>query len=558
MKRTLLLLLTAIMTTMMMAGNVTPEQALQKATHFVQNRMAWGEGPRLAPGMKPQLTLATKVSGLYVFNVQDNNGYVIVSPDDRTTAILGFSESGNIDPLNIPCNMREWLEGYAKEIEWLNAHPDIAAVAAEAPSSATRTNIAPMVTAHWDQFGVYNESCPKQGTKKTLVGCMAVAMGQVMHKWKTPAAVVNTIPAYTTASYSLSVPAIPAGTAINWASMLDRYDYYDVDSQMGGTDKGTFSDYTSEQAKAVADFLFYCGASIKMNYSSSASGSGTSYIPPALIDYFGYENTAVAISKQYYSDNAWKELIYHELANGRPVVYTASDPNSGGHGFVCDGYKTGDYYHINWGFSTLGYDGYYQIGALNPRDMKYNSSNAVAIGIQPLGTGGTLSSSAFQMNILWLRLIDYSISQNPVRPGSEVTMTVTFQNFYQNAFNKDITLVPTFDNGSGFGWSSTVARESVNLESGGIKTVSFTFKASTKEESIRYAFMYKDHNNSNKCLIRLDPLVTSNSAPATGINSLTTDPSSMVDGYWYDLSGRRVENPVKGVYIHNGKKIVVK
>ncbi|MBF1514373.1 MAG: M6 family metalloprotease domain-containing protein [Prevotella pallens] len=30
------------------------------------------------------------------------------------------------------------------------------------------------------------------------------------------------------------------------------------------------------------------------------------------------------------------------------------------------------------------------------------------------------------------------------------------------------------------------------------------------------------------------------------------------DGYYYDLQGRRVQNPTRGIYIHNGKKIVVK
>jgi len=94
MKRTFLLFLAAIMTTVMMAGNVTPEQALQKATQFIQNRQQTTDnGSRRAPGTKPQLTLASRVSGLYVFNVQDNGGYVIISPDDRTVPVLAIATS---------------------------------------------------------------------------------------------------------------------------------------------------------------------------------------------------------------------------------------------------------------------------------------------------------------------------------------------------------------------------------------------------------------------------------------------------------------------------------
>ena len=267
MKRTILLFFATVMTTVMMAGNVTPEQALQKATQFVQARAAKGDGLRLAPGMKPQLSLAARPNGLYVYNVADNSGYVIVSPDDRTEAILGFSDSGSFDPENIPCNMQEWLQGYADEIAWLNEHPELAVSVTAAPALASRSNVAPLVTAHWDQFGVYNESCPKQDNKKTLVGCMAVAMGQVMHKWKTPDAVVNGTPAYT-GTAGVYVPAVPTGAPIDWSNMLERYGYYNVDGNMGGTDKGTFSDYTETQAKAVADFLFYCGASLRMNQTS--------------------------------------------------------------------------------------------------------------------------------------------------------------------------------------------------------------------------------------------------------------------------------------------------
>ena len=41
----------------------------------------------------------------------------------------------------------------------------------------------------------------------------------------------------------------------------------------------------------------------------------------------------------------------------------------------------------------------------------------------------------------------------------------------------------------------------------------------------------------------------------TGIDAITT---TEADGAIYDLSGRRVEKAVKGIYIQNGKKIYVK
>ena len=44
----------------------------------------------------------------------------------------------------------------------------------------------------------------------------------------------------------------------------------------------------------------------------------------------------------------------------------------------------------------------------------------------------------------------------------------------------------------------------------------------------------------------------------TGINSLTPNPSPMGEGSVYNLNGQRVAQPTKGLYIVNGKKIVVK
>ncbi len=59
------------------------------------------------------------MSGLYVYNVQNKGGFVIVSPDDETETILGYSDSGEFDESHMPDNMRYWLQGYAEEISFL-------------------------------------------------------------------------------------------------------------------------------------------------------------------------------------------------------------------------------------------------------------------------------------------------------------------------------------------------------------------------------------------------------------------------------------------------------
>ena len=45
-------------------------------------------------------------------------------------------------------------------------------------------------------------------------------------------------------------------------------------------------------------------------------------------------------------------------------------------------------------------------------------------------------------------------------------------------------------------------------------------------------------------------------ADTTGVDSIEAEGTSAGDGRIYDIFGRPVENPTKGIYIINGKKVV--
>ena len=63
---------------------------------------------------------ATSQPALYVFNAQKDRGWVIVSGDDRTRPVLGYSDHGNYDPNKVPENMQAWLDQYVEEIASLD------------------------------------------------------------------------------------------------------------------------------------------------------------------------------------------------------------------------------------------------------------------------------------------------------------------------------------------------------------------------------------------------------------------------------------------------------
>ena len=70
---------------------------------------------------------------------------------------------------------------------------------------------------------------------------------------------------------------------------------------------------------------------------------------------------------------------------------------------------------------------------------------------------------------------------------------------------------------------------------------------------------------AGKCWIELIPTSAAHArrlsivheGTTTGINAVSSSADKM-DGEWYDLSGRRVAQPAKGIYVKNGKKVIVK
>ena len=183
-------MLALVMTTMMLAENITAEQALQQARSFIQRREAAGTRPRKAPGAAPQQFMPVRqVNGLYLFNVVGGDGFVIVSNDDRATPILGYSDNGTLDPDHMPCNMRAWLQGYADEIAWLKIRSSESNQSFQGSSSRrshSTADISPLMTTTWDQGEPYNNRCPLyESEKRAVTGCVATAMAQAMYYTET-------------------------------------------------------------------------------------------------------------------------------------------------------------------------------------------------------------------------------------------------------------------------------------------------------------------------------------------------------------------------------------
>lgn len=306
------------------AGEVTEQQALQKAQQFMKGKQFKQKNLRRAASTSFN-------NAYYVFNAEDNGGYVVVSGEDRLPDILMFAESGTYNEKEIPCNMKAWLEDYARQVSYLRTHP-------EAKSSrrarANKANIGNLLDCWFSQGNPYNKQCPEVDGERCVTGCVATAMAQIMYYYKWPNQTLETIPAYTTFILNISMPEIPV-TTIDWANILKGYNDGDT--------------YNTTQADAVATLMKLCGSSIEMDYTPTGSGAQTNNVRIAFKKYFGYGDM---IEKKYRSDfsiDEWEQLVYDELNAKRPVLYSGISETRGGHVFVLDGYKDG-FFHVNWGW----------------------------------------------------------------------------------------------------------------------------------------------------------------------------------------------------------------
>lgn len=370
MKRRLFIVLSLLMPALLLAGNISEKQAADIATRFLtgKGRIAAIRGHQ----QSITTTLLTPVGSnklFHIFNVGQSDGYVIVSGDDRTEAILGYAEEGRLVADSLPLNMQSWLASYAEQIEWLQ-QSEVANARRNLP---VYSYIAPLTETKWDQGAPYSNNCPTYNGMRCATGCVATAMAQVMYYHQWPSRTKQTIPGYTTDTYNLNV-STKSTTSIDWGSMQTTYS----------------TSETGSGAAAVAKLMELTGASVGMDYTPNNSGAYSSKVAKALYDYFDYDGSVQYKQRVFHNTSTWEKLVYQELAASRPVYYGGVSAG-GGHAFVVDGYDNG-YFHVNWGW-TGKHNGFFLLSVLDPKDYSgsgagsggngYSIEQTAVIGIQP-------------------------------------------------------------------------------------------------------------------------------------------------------------------------------
>ena len=371
----LTLLLVCMVSIQMMANPITREQAQKRVMTFQKMK-----GDRKAikavvsqQRLSPRRTVsAAPYEPYYVFDQGDNEGFIIASGDDQTIDILGYTDHGSFDYEQLPPQLQAMLQDYARQIQAIQAGAPVNRLPANHPK------VEPFMSCKWSQGSPYNLLCPLDGGSRSVTGCVATAMAQILYynREKSVTETQADIPGYTAYTKQLQVPGIAAGAPIDWDNMKD-----------------TYSSASDLQKQAVAQLMLYCGVAVEMDYTSSSSGAQIYKVAEACKKYFGYGNS-VKYLDSFSSEDEMDQTVYSELAVGRPVYlggYTGD--YSVGHAFLTCGYENQRYW-INWGWGGQS-DGYYYLSNLTPGDGQgiggssdgYNSGKTCIIGLEPENFG---------------------------------------------------------------------------------------------------------------------------------------------------------------------------
>ena len=271
----------------------------------------------------------------------------------------------------------------------------------------------------WTQgtWSFENDSCPDDpntlpgvrpngyGTEdgRCLTGCVATAMGQIVNYWKYPSSVLFT-------------------SSQDYVSHMDPGDGYNEriipihapDANM------LFIDYNSGDPSqlTVADLLFACGVSVKMNYSDGGS-SAWIWNPSApegvdaeraFQNTFGYQ----AEGKSGY-DTDFYDVLENNMEEGQPVLLCIEKANAA-HAIVADGFRDTGEFHLNFGWGNSQPDQINMAWYFLPTGMPQDFS---------VVRNGVVNTEPTHPDLTIRRIIS---TPNPSVSGQEIQVIVEFAN----------------------------------------------------------------------------------------------------------------------------------
>ncbi|MCK5820692.1 MAG: C10 family peptidase [Bacteroidales bacterium] len=357
-----------------------------------------------SPALSDFKLLSSDEPNLYLAEFEPK-GFLIYFYKDNDAEIIGYSSNALFpNSPNHPL-IKEW-------IPLIKTTADSRLKSTKGVSFMNDTRVEPLIEASWGQGSPWNKYCPTDDDgKHALVGCVAVAMGQVMHKWNWPERGLGSNSYTPTNHPEYGIQTASFDTAYQWLNMHRTY---------------------PDDASAL--LLYHAGVATYMNYGPDESGANTSvYATQALKNNFRFYKGLQIREKERYSEKDWFIMLRQELINGRPLIYIGSNPDGGsGHAFNIDGFHSKSYFHFNWGWNGAG-NGYFRLENMAAGGGNFTKGQAAIFWLQPDNIPMHDRPGAFQslpgdsfVQLLWDELVINDFSHyNIYRDGELIATPVT-------------------------------------------------------------------------------------------------------------------------------------
>lgn len=320
-------------------------------------------------------------SAYYVYNIGSERGYVMISGDDLLPEVIAYADEGAFLP------DEEQPEHIASFLAQVRAALH-ALVARGKPVVMPRTSqlrpegVAPLLgDIQWGQDYPFNTLCPEKEGGRSVVGCVATALAQIIryHQWPRQGEGA----CFYTEEDGTSHRVDFSQYVYDWAHMPGQPD----------------RDFPTQPViSALSTLCYHVGVISRMQYSPQGSGTLSQFPKEGLQKYFKYKKSIQLLSRMNYTIEDWMDIVAKELNEGRPIYYAGAS-STVGHAFVCDGYKQDGYFHINFGWDGIA-NGYFLLYAISPDVLGtgggtsydgFNNDQEIMVGIEPDREGSSQS-----------------------------------------------------------------------------------------------------------------------------------------------------------------------
>ena len=334
---------------------------------------------------------------LYVIQMDD--GWMLMSSEKAVEPVLAYSPTGKFPNYeDMPDGMKGLLSYYEEanayardnigDANAMNANSNSTLVSKARKASSSGSNllthclIKKMAQVCWDQSGTndgacvntYNAQCPTWYDVKcgrTIVGCVAVAMGQIMwyYQWPHAAFIPKQPIRHNQVTNTTIYKKDPYLATYDWTHIPAKLLYY--------TD--------ASEANQVALLLRDCGYACNMDYGKDGSGATLNDAAKAMHEVFRYKSSIQYKSRSMSDYGPWFDMLKRELIAGRPVIYEGGTKLIGGerHAFVVIGFTEENKYRINWGVGYQVHLGEYSLDVLGENGQYFDYHQGAIIGIEP-------------------------------------------------------------------------------------------------------------------------------------------------------------------------------